>query len=121
MLEHLPTKAIPHEVFKLLGFNPRDLRCTAIEGKGEANEVYLLERELERFIVRLHAGEENISTYRKERWCIEQTAKLGVPNAECVGLGVGSGKAFMVQTALTHAIPLKSGGVVVKIRRFTRV
>lgn len=104
MLSNSPITAIPHEVFSLLNTSVRELRCTPIIGKGEANEVYLLERGskgfVEGFIVRLHKGEEHVSMYQKEKWCIEQTARIGVPNAQCVEIGTGGGKAFMIQTAL---------------------
>ena len=92
--------AIPNQVFQELQASLRELKLTPIVGKGEANEVYLVEREDERFILRLHPGEETVRTYEKERWCIEQSTKVGVPNAECRTIGSGDGKAWMIQTAL---------------------
>lgn len=100
MQHHFHPTAIPSQVFQELQASLHELKLTPIVGKGEANEVYLVDRGDERFILRLHPGEETVRTYEKERWCIEQSTKVGVPNAECLAIGSGDGKAWMIQTAL---------------------
>lgn len=100
MQYHSHPTDIPTQVFHELQASLRKLKLTPIVRKGEANEVYLVERGDERFILRLHPGEETVRTYEKECWCIEQSTKVRVPNAECLTIGSGDGKAWMIQTAL---------------------
>lgn len=95
-----PNSPIPEEVFTLLNVSASDCRVTPILGKGEANEVFLLEHRSDRFIVRLQPGERNLKVYRKEAWCMEQAALAGVPGARCIGIGGAADKAFMIQSAL---------------------
>ncbi len=53
---------IPSQVFEALQASLRELKLTPIVGKGEANEVYLVDGGGERFILRPHPGEETVRT-----------------------------------------------------------
>lgn len=59
-----------------------------IKGRGEVNQIYAAEtRRWGSIIVRAREKPEALAEYEKEKWCIEQSAKKGVPVPEVLAIG----------------------------------
>jgi aminoglycoside phosphotransferase (APT) family kinase protein len=70
-------------------------------GKGSNNKNFLVETAAGRVVVRLsheHRRHRALQDYRKEAWCIEQSAALGVPGPSVLSVGEANGNAFMIET-----------------------
>ncbi|WP_337099416.1 phosphotransferase family protein [Paenibacillus sp. YIM B09110] len=65
--------------------------------KGIVNQVCVVETENCKVVVRMNdIG--SYSSYFKERWCIEQSAAVGIPGPEVLSIGITDDTAYMIQT-----------------------
>ena len=70
-------------------------------GQGSNNKNFLVEAAAQRVVVKLsheHRRHRALQDYRKEKWCIEQSAALGVPGPSVLSVGEAGGHAFMIET-----------------------
>ncbi|HYG83461.1 MAG TPA: aminoglycoside phosphotransferase family protein [Verrucomicrobiae bacterium] len=66
-----------------------------INGKGEVNIIYKIESTAGKFILRLNDSNE-YDRFKKEVWCYEYTAKVGVNGPRVFMIGTYNDKVFMV-------------------------
>ncbi|MGO4373781.1 phosphotransferase family protein [Paenibacillus sp. MCAF20] len=65
--------------------------------KGIVNQVCVVETLSCKVVVRMNdIG--TYSSYVKERWCIEQSAAVGIPGPEVLSIGITDDAAYMIQT-----------------------
>ncbi|MBB3128383.1 aminoglycoside phosphotransferase (APT) family kinase protein [Paenibacillus rhizosphaerae] len=67
-----------------------------IEGKGITNQVCVVETKIHKVVVRMN-GKDEYQSFIKEKWCIEQAAKVGVPGPEVLSIGIVDETAYMIQ------------------------
>ena len=70
-------------------------------GQGSNNKNFLVETANGRVVIKLslaHRRHRALQDYRKERWCIEQSAALGVPGPSVLSVDEIDGTAFMIET-----------------------
>jgi tRNA A-37 threonylcarbamoyl transferase component Bud32 len=80
-------------ISKILAGDFREMKL--IEGKGQVNRVYLVEGQGRTVIVRLNESGE-IKRFRKEKWCIEEVTKLGIPSPKVLDIGEDKETSYMV-------------------------
>ena len=67
-----------------------------IIGKGIVNQVFVVETESRKVVVRMNDSAA-FPSYVKEKWCIEQAAAIGIPGPEVLTIGVIDETAYMIQ------------------------
>lgn len=67
-----------------------------IIGKGNTNQVCVVETENRKVVVRMNS-KDNYSSYVKEKWCIEQAAAVGIPGPEVLSVGIVNETSYMIQ------------------------
>jgi len=70
-------------------------------GQGSNNKNFLVETADGRAVVKLsheHRRHRALQDYKKEKWCIEQSAALGVPGPSVLSVGEIDGNAYMIET-----------------------
>jgi len=70
-------------------------------GQGSNNKNSLVETSNGRVVVKLsheHRRHRALQDYHKEKWCIEQSAALGVPGPSVLSVGEIDGNAYMIET-----------------------
>ncbi|RAP77774.1 aminoglycoside phosphotransferase family protein [Paenibacillus montanisoli] len=68
-----------------------------ILGKGSVNQVCVVKTGSRTVVVRMNdAG--SYAGFVKEKWCIEQSAAVGIPGPEVLSIGIAENTAYMVQT-----------------------
>ena len=70
-------------------------------GQGSNNKNFLVETANSRTVVKLsheHRRHRALQDYHKEKWCIEQSAALGVPGPSVLSVGEIDGNAYMIET-----------------------
>lgn len=73
------------------------LKISEIIGKGFMNRTFLVETVVAKYIIRARE-EDTVSEYRKEKWCMEQAVKLGIPTPQVLHIGKSESLSFMVET-----------------------
>lgn len=68
-----------------------------IVGKGFVNQVYGVETDSRKIIVRLNNAD-TYSEYLKEQWCIQQAAAAGIPGPQVLAVGIEDECAYMIQS-----------------------
>jgi aminoglycoside phosphotransferase (APT) family kinase protein len=68
-----------------------------IIGKGIVNQVCVVETESRKVVVRMN-DTGTYASYIKEKWCIEQSAAVGIPGPEVLSIGIADETAYMIQT-----------------------
>jgi predicted Ser/Thr protein kinase len=76
----------------------KSIKVTEIIGKGFMNRVFLVETSKTKVIVR--AREENAAFNEniKEKWCMEQALKHGIPTPKVFQIGLYDSVPFMIET-----------------------
>jgi aminoglycoside phosphotransferase (APT) family kinase protein len=77
--------------------NEEILKTSEIIGKGFMNRTFLVETVAAKYIIRARE-EDTFSEYRKEKWCMEQAEKLGIPTPQVLHIGKSESLSFMVET-----------------------
>ncbi|MBC7804871.1 MAG: phosphotransferase [Akkermansiaceae bacterium] len=76
--------------------------ASPIIGKGSVNKIVVCGTERgEPIVVRMSSAEDEgrgLSFYEKERWCIEEAAKRGVPGPTVLAIGRWGTRPYMIQT-----------------------
>lgn len=70
-------------------------------GQGSNNRNFLIETTSGRVVVKLsheHKRHRALRDYQKEKWCIEQSAALGVPGPSVLSVGKVGDEPYMVET-----------------------
>lgn len=67
----------------------------AIMGRGEVNQMYLLETAEQKAVLRVN-GVGEYDRFKKEEWCIHQANARGVPSPKVLALGTDSDRAYML-------------------------
>ncbi len=94
VLDEKTINRIAYDFFKQPTFN-----ISEIVGKGIVNRTFLVETFEGKFIFR--AREANATAeYRKEKWCLEQAHKLGVPSPQVIYIGVCEDVSYMIETCV---------------------
>ncbi|MBO7746751.1 aminoglycoside phosphotransferase family protein [Paenibacillus sp. MWE-103] len=90
---------LPSEAAQIAGdFLQEEIKSSyQITGKGIDNQIYVLETEYQKVVVRMNI-KDTYPTYVKEKWCIEQATAVGVPGPEVLSIGVVNETAYMIQT-----------------------
>jgi len=68
-----------------------------ITGKGIDNQIFVVETESQKVVVRMN-NKDTYPTYIKEKWCIEQAARVGVPGPKVLSIGIVDDVAYMIQS-----------------------
>jgi Ser/Thr protein kinase RdoA (MazF antagonist) len=77
------------------------VRSVSPIGQGSNNKNFLVETANGRAVVKLsheHRRHRALQDYQKEKWCIEQSAALGVPGPTVLSVGEIDGNAYMIET-----------------------
>jgi aminoglycoside phosphotransferase (APT) family kinase protein len=72
-----------------------------IEGKGIVNQVFIVQTDLSKVIVRINAAPGTFEMYQKEKWCIEQSALQDIPGPDVLAIGQIDQVVYMIQTYIT--------------------
>lgn len=90
----------PIEIIFSSALNQRYLSSREITGLGSVNRVFELEGELDSYMLRLNQDADKWLEYKKEAWCLEQTAVLGIPGPKVLGMGQYEDWVWMIQEKL---------------------
>lgn len=86
-------------------FNDAIQAIHPIIGKGSVNKIFRCQtRRGESVVVRMSSAEDEergLSFYEKERWCIEQSAKRGVPGPRVLAVGRWETRPYMLQSVVS--------------------
>jgi len=96
-------KIIQEIIQSELGDTPR--LTVQIEGLGTVNMVYDINGANGNYIIRLNDDPAKKIEYRKEKWCIEKVASLGVYSPKLLATGMSANVFFMIQ----EKVPGKNG------------
>jgi len=78
-------------------FNEQIVDIQPIAEAGEVNQVYIVSTDKLKIIARVNdAGE--LARFKKEQWCIEQAAQVGVKGAEVLDVGASEEFAYMLMS-----------------------
>ncbi|MCH5584903.1 aminoglycoside phosphotransferase family protein [Shimazuella sp. AN120528] len=69
-----------------------------IIGNGTVNQVYRVETNTSLFIIRMNEAPNTLAIYEKEKWCMEQAKRKGVPGPDVLAIGNMEQVTYMVQT-----------------------
>lgn len=95
---HITTKKVTELVSSLTGESP--VNISQIKEKGLVNQIYNAQtRKWGQIIIRTREEAKAHVEYEKEKWCLEQAAKRGVPVASVIALG-DSPFNYTIQTSL---------------------
>ncbi len=81
-------------------FNKPPERVTQIIGKGSVNSVFVVESRNTKAVIRCRDSSDSLDEYRKEAWCMEKAAGVGVPVATVLDIGDFADSAYMIQEFL---------------------
>lgn len=85
-------------------FNDTVQAIHPIIGKGSVNKIFLCQtRHGESVVVRMSSAEDEergLAFYEKEHWCIEQSAKRGVPGPRVLAIGRWDTRPYMLQSVV---------------------
>jgi aminoglycoside phosphotransferase (APT) family kinase protein len=88
------TKRIAKIIFD--EFAEKSLKISPVTGKGFVNDVYLVETENSKFILRTkNAGSPD--EYEKEKWAADQARRHGIPTPAILKIGVFDDRAYSIQ------------------------
>ena len=87
-------KTIQHIINEL---GEKNYSIKEIIGFGCVNKVYDVNGD---YIIRLNDEPQKQIEYRKEKWCIEKAASIGIPSPRVLKLGLENGTSYMVQNKL---------------------
>lgn len=88
------TQAISRIVSRVKAETP--LKISPLIGKGSVNNVFLVETELSKLIVRTN-GANSLDKYEKEKWAAERANEKQIPTPPILKTGVFENQAFSVQ------------------------
>lgn len=78
-------------------YDEKVVSTALIVGLGFVNQVYRVETERRKAIVRLNHAD-SYAEYVKEKWCIEQAAAAGIRGPRVLAIGIEDGHAYMLQS-----------------------
>ena len=78
-----------------------------IVGRGITNRVCVVETKNHKVVVRMN-DKSTISTFVKEKWCIEQAAAVGIPGPEVLSVDIVDEMAYMIQVFIDGSCGLDS-------------
>ena len=61
------------------------------------NQICVVETDNHKVVVRMN-NKDTYSSYIKEKWCIEQATKVGIPSPRVLSVGVDNETAYMIQS-----------------------
>lgn len=70
-------------------------------GEGSNNKNFLVKSKEKEVVIKLslaHKEYQAYPNYKKEKWCIEKSSKIGVPGPSVLAVGKSQGRAYMVET-----------------------
>jgi len=71
-------------------------RIRKIETFGDVNEVYFVEADSNKYVFRLN-NDRGFDEFSKEKWCMEQATKVGIPTTSVLEMGDYKGISYMIQ------------------------
>lgn len=86
---------VTHIIKNVLQKNIHSIR--EINDFGSVNTIFELEGNHQDYIIRLNKDAHKFLEYKKEKWCIEETTKLGIPGPVVLSLGIHENIPFMIQ------------------------
>jgi tRNA A-37 threonylcarbamoyl transferase component Bud32 len=72
------------------------VRAEKVDARGMVNNVYTLHTSAGKYIVRLDLNEVTLERFNKERWCINEATRLGIPSPKVLGMGTFDRKPYML-------------------------
>lgn len=109
----MDTQHVTNIAARYFGEAPR--RVTQIIGKGSVNSVFVAETHNKKAVIRCSESNHSLDEYRKEAWCMEKAAGLGVPVASVLDIGVFADHAYMLQKFIAgnegRDLPLPAGDI----------
>ncbi|MCB0571013.1 MAG: aminoglycoside phosphotransferase family protein [Phaeodactylibacter sp.] len=96
-MEKTIREIIKHEL------NESIISIRAINGLGSVNKVFDIRTENDEYIIRLNEDRGKELEYQKEKWCIENAAKLGIPSPKVLKTGLHGSISFMIQNKISGA------------------
>ncbi len=77
-------------------FSERALKISQLTGKGSVNEIFLVETEISKLVVRMNDAN-SLDEYKKEVWSVNRAKEKNIPVAEIVNVGIFGEKAYSIQ------------------------
>src|SRR3989344_8540622 len=70
-------------------------RIRKIETFGDVNEVYFVEADSNKYVFRLN-NDRGFDEFSKEKWCMEQATKVGIPTTSVLKMGEHDEISYMI-------------------------
>lgn len=77
-------------------FSERALKISQLTGKGSVNEVFIVETENSKLVVRMNDAS-SLDEYKKEVWSVNRAKEKNILVAEILNVGVFGAKAYSIQ------------------------
>lgn len=97
-------------------YDEKIVSAALIVGLGFVNQVYRVDTERRKAIVRLNQAD-SYAEYVKEKWCLEQAAAAGIPGPRVLAIGIEDGQAYMLQSFVEGENGLETAGADIRIWR----
>jgi fructosamine-3-kinase len=77
-------------------FSERALKISQLTGKGSVNEIFIVETENSKLVVRMNDAN-SLDEYKKEVWSVNRAKEKNIPVSEILNVGVFGEKAYSIQ------------------------
>ena len=78
--------------------NDKVIGVDLIAGRGEVNQIYILETPTAKYVLRSDLNKNNIDRFQKEMWCSKVANEKGVATPKVFTLGLENGYPYMVMS-----------------------
>lgn len=76
--------------------NKKAISITSILNKGNVNQIYLIQTEVEKYILRMDLNEYSIDRFTKESWCMLAARQQGIITTETLALDLAYNHPFII-------------------------
>jgi len=80
----------------LKALNQKIRKIKPIIGKGDVNEIFIIELENKKVLLRINSKLEGLEEFKKEAWCIEKARIKGVLGANILSIGKYKNFSYMI-------------------------
>jgi len=74
------------------------LEVKKITGKGEVNDTYIFITKVNKYFVRVDPNETTLDRFEKEKWCMDEAKKIGIPTPNVFKTGINNNHPYMIMT-----------------------
>jgi len=72
------------------------LEIKQVTGRGEVNDTYIFTTNKNKYIVRIDLNETTLDRFQKEKWCMNEATKIGIPTPNVYKTGINQDHPYIV-------------------------